>query len=83
MERPDEGPDRNMADRFRWGIMMIKFKACGRCGGDVYFSADRRGVDVYCLQCGSRRFFSSEEMLSLTEVKVTAAQVADESQKVA
>ena len=56
---------------------MIKFKGCGRCGGDVYFNADRRGVDVYCLQCGSRRFFSPEDMRALTEQRIAAAQVDD------
>lgn len=62
---------------------MIKFKACGRCGGDVYFNADRRGVDVYCLQCGSRRHFTIDEMRALTEEKVVAAQAAEGSQKAA
>lgn len=62
---------------------MIKFKACGRCGGDVYFNADRRGVDVYCLQCGSRRFFSPEEMRALTARTVADAQANEEVQKAA
>ncbi|MCH7906069.1 MAG: hypothetical protein IIC92_06140 [Chloroflexi bacterium] len=62
---------------------MIKFKACGRCGGDVYFNADRRGVDVYCLQCGSRRFFSPEEMRALNAQTVADAQANEEVQKAA
>lgn len=76
-------PDRLLADRLGRGKTMIKFKACGRCGGDVYFNADRRGVDVYCLQCGSRRHFSAEEMRALTADKLAAAQIADGSQKAA
>lgn len=62
---------------------MIKFKACGRCSGDVYFNVDRRGVDVYCLQCGSRRFFTPEDMRDLTLQKVADAQAADEIQRAA
>ena len=62
---------------------MIKFKGCGRCQGDVYFNADRRGVDVYCLQCGSRRFFTHEDMRDLTTQKVEDAQAADDVQEAA
>ena len=45
---------------------------------DVYFNADRRGVDVYCLQCGSRRFFRHEDMRDLTVQKVEDAQAVDD-----
>jgi len=62
---------------------MIKFKACGRCEGDVYFNADRRGVDVYCLQCGSRRFFTHDAMRDLTAKMGTDAQAADDAQEAA
>ena len=62
---------------------MIKFKACGRCNGDVYFNVDRRGVDVYCLQCGSRRFFSPEDMRELTQQNVAVDQAADGLQEAA
>ena len=54
---------------------MIKFKGCGRCQSDVFFISDRRGVDVYCLQCGSRRFFTHEDMRDLTAKKVEDAQM--------
>ena len=62
---------------------MIKFKACGRCEGDVYFNADRRGVDVYCLQCGSRRFFTHDDMRDLSAKMGTDAQAADDAQEAA
>jgi len=62
---------------------MIKFKGCGRCPRDVYFNADRRGVDVYCLQCGSRRFFTHEDMRDLTVQKVEDAQAVDDVQEAA
>ena len=62
---------------------MIKFRACGRCSGDVYFNADRRGVDVYCLQCGSRRFFSPEDMRSLTAQTVAKSQAVEKAEDAA
>jgi hypothetical protein len=58
-------------------------KACGRWEGDAYFNADRRCVDVYCLQRGSRRFFSHDDMRDLAEGKVADAQAADGVQEAA
>ncbi len=44
---------------------MILFKSCGRCAGDVHVDASPYGVEVFCLQCGSRRFLMPGDMESL------------------
>ena len=62
---------------------MIKFKACGRCGGDVHFNPDRHGVEVYCLQCGVRRRFTSEDMRALATAAPAAAHSAYPDQRAA
>ena len=31
------------------------FKACVRCGGDMYYEDDIDHLDLVCLQCGFRR----------------------------
>ncbi|MBM4433249.1 MAG: hypothetical protein FJ025_04545 [Chloroflexi bacterium] len=31
---------------------MWKFKACPRCGGDIYIDNDQYGWFEHCLQCG-------------------------------
>jgi DNA-directed RNA polymerase subunit RPC12/RpoP len=32
-----------------------KFKACTRCGGDLFYDDDEDGCFQECLQCGYRR----------------------------
>lgn len=31
---------------------MIRFKACPKCGGDLYVNKDNYGTFVNCMQCG-------------------------------
>ena len=42
---------------------MYWLKACARCGGDLYESADQHGRYVACLQCS--RYFIEEERARL------------------
>ena len=37
---------------------MIYLKSCPKCGGDVHFDYVNRLVDLTCLQCGKRDYFS-------------------------
>jgi DNA-directed RNA polymerase subunit RPC12/RpoP len=45
---------------------MLLWKSCGKCGGDVSFDPERHGVEVFCLHCGSRKFFTAAEMRALS-----------------
>ena len=44
----------------RGGGGMYWLKACQKCGGDLYESADMYGEYLGCMQCG--RYFSKEEL---------------------
>ncbi len=52
-------------DRSERETALIQVKVCGRCGGDVYFDASPYGLDISCLQCGSRRFLMPDDMRAL------------------
>jgi hypothetical protein len=40
---------------------MVWFKACKRCGGDLYLEKDNFGSSVLCFQCGANHAdFDSE-----------------------
>lgn len=42
----------------------MRFKACGRCNGDIYIEDDLGSRDLVCLQCGSRRAIDRPGYLS-------------------
>ena len=42
---------------------MYWLKACGKCDGDLYESADQHGHYVACLQCG--RYSNKEALVRL------------------
>ncbi len=44
---------------------MLLRKSCGKCGGVVTFNQERHGVEVYCLHCGGRKFFTAAQMRAL------------------
>ena len=60
---------------------MFRFRACPRCQGDLY--TDRNEFDedeIFCVQCGLRRFSSPELLIEIEQGAVknepVTAQVA-------
>ncbi|MCX7912155.1 MAG: hypothetical protein N2506_04255 [Dehalococcoidales bacterium] len=47
---------------------MWRFKACRKCGGDVFIAADEYGWYEQCLQCGLRT-----ELPNITELRNKSA----------
>ena len=37
-------------------MLMLWLKACPRCKGDLFLDISSRGKDIFCLQCGYRRY---------------------------
>ena len=53
---------------------MMQFKACPRCKGDLEIERNEVGdVEVYCIQCGLRRFgsdFQTPEVLKVAPARL-------------
>ena len=47
--------------------MLILFKACPRCNGDLHVNSDMYGRYVECLQCGYLVEYSEELVATLTD----------------
>ena len=41
---------------------MLIFGGCSKCQGDVYVERNIDGVDLVCLQCGSRRLVATSKL---------------------
>ncbi len=61
---------------------MVWFKACQRCGGDLYLEKDRFGSSVRCFQCGANHADFDTEISenviveTMTRVEMSVAAVS-------
>ena len=49
---------------------MIRFKACPKCGGDLYVNKDIHGDFLNCLQCGYLKDLTEETEIPRQSVPI-------------
>ncbi len=50
---------------------MFRFRACSRCQGDLYTERNEFGEDeIFCVQCGLRRFSAPELLIEIKQDEV-------------
>lgn len=52
---------------------MFFFKACPRCGGDMYLNRDMYGAYTQCVQCGCVLYIQEEKETVAVAAKEKAA----------
>ena len=61
--------------RIIWGVCgVVWYKACKRCGGDLYLEKDNFGSSILCFQCGAN-FADFETEISEDVIAETIARV--------
>jgi len=56
--------------------MMMLFKACPRCGGDVHMTSDMYGRYAECIQCGHSRDIPEKRILEARLARAAAEKQA-------
>lgn len=55
-------------------MVMMMFKACPRCGGDVHMTSDMYGRYAECIQCGHTRDIPEKRLVEARLARAVAAE---------